>query len=124
MGYKSSSAYWLRYAHTSHSLDRGRAHPPRASHTRPRLGGHHGPLSARPAHRQLRPVPRGVTPRRVGVPVSEQTETDGTPPPAVLLSAAENSGCANRFKAQSTPALAPIRTRFTGSEGTSAKLEP
>src|SRR4051812_38050942 len=43
------------------AVSTGGAHPPRASHARPCLGGHHGPLSARPTHRQLSPASPGVS---------------------------------------------------------------
>ena len=65
------SAHWLRHAPASPQPRPGCTHPSRPADTRPCLGGHHGPLPARPADRQLGPVSGGLqcerpahTPRR------------------------------------------------------------
>jgi len=62
------SPHWLRHAHATHALERGRGHPPGPGHPRSRLGGHHRPVPPRAADRQLGALPASLmipaSPRR------------------------------------------------------------
>src|SRR5215203_7075544 len=78
----------------------GRAHPPRASHARPCLGGHHGPLPARKTHRQLRPVSRGV---RAHVTSRRQPQPQEKEPMAGKIAKATEAGKAVAAPYKLTP---------------------